>query len=217
MEKRPVKRLLVALLSGAIALPGCATWLYTDAPLGEPVGPHDPADWNGAWLDPNGQSIAWLRVTPDGSSIEEAEHDASSPVDCTKISFKKSQLDYFNRHHSSWYVPSPKLDPATGNYDYGWLTNLLMQRKQDALVVGEFSQQIVTALVRSGDLPGEVLPSGHVILRGLQADHIDRLFATVPVANAMFVVRLPAALDPCHGKLVKDQESGNQGTRSSTD
>jgi hypothetical protein len=202
--RRPINHLLAALLLGAIALSGCATWLYTDAPLGEPAKPPDPADWNGAWLDPASQTITWLRVPPDGSGIEEARSGGSTPFDCTKISFGKSELNLFDRQHSDWSMPTPRKDPATGNYDYGWLTNLLMQRKQNALILAQFSQPIVIALVRAGDLPGEVQPNRNVILRGLQKEHVDKLFATVPIADAKVAVRLPAALDPCHVTPIKD-------------
>jgi hypothetical protein len=199
-----VKRLLrLAGLGLVLALStSCATWLYTDELLGEPVARHEPSEWNGAWLDPSAsRGLFWLRVSPDGSTIEQAEAGDIAQLDCGTIAFSRIDGDHFVRRHRNWYLSSPAVEPDSGLHGYTWLSDLAVLKEANALLIGRFSQANVTALVRSGELPGEVRADGSVVLRGLKQEHLERLLESVPLAGASVVVRLPDSMDPCRGKL----------------
>jgi hypothetical protein len=180
----------------------CATWLYTDELLGEPVGRHEPSEWNGAWLDASAsRGLFWLRVSPDGSTIEQAEAGEVAQLDCGRVAFARIEGDHFVRRHRNWYLSAPAMDPASGLHGYRWLGDLAARKDGSTLLIGRFSQANVATLVRSGELPGEVRPDGSVVLRGLKPAHLERLFESVPLAGASVVVRLPDSMDPCRGKL----------------
>jgi hypothetical protein len=205
METRSIKALLVALVSGALGA-ACSPWLFTDVPIGEPVESLAPADWNGAWLDPNSGQGFWFRVAPKGGPLEffwpTGDGEGSRLYACPDESNVKFEPFFpIERRYGEWFLDARK-DRETGYYMYSGFLDLLLRNKNGSLIASDFSKAAVQKMTREGQLPGEVQPNGNVVLRGLQQEHLDKLIATAWAEEKFAVAaRLPRELDPCHGTL----------------
>lgn len=175
---------------------GCIPWVYSEQPLGEAVAALKPEEWNGVWLDEQGNLVRFLVTDFEGGELLMTEQgicegQRREGTDDTAVRMRQTD---------GWYFPHFAVRDR-GHYDVVGV----FRRDNEALVFCPVRISRVKELVTEGALPGH-LEKEDVVLGLLTNQHYKILLATErPVfacdpGESHVSVRLPAALDPC-GKV----------------
>jgi hypothetical protein len=172
----------------SMLLIGCVT-TFSAEPLGEAIAVLKPDEWNGVWMDMEGNLGRVLVVdSADGKLLLIEDWKDCSAKSTANDTDRIVQL----RQSGSWYFGSPEKKEVL--YD----VSLAFRRDGEALFICLADDERVRDLVVSGALPG-FLYEGEVVIWPLSPDQYSVLlsFARPAFREVGVFMRLPAELDPC--------------------
>jgi hypothetical protein len=188
---RSIEPCAVAAVFGFLStlLVGCVT-TFSAEPLGETIANLKPDEWNGLWMDKQGD-LARVRVVDSagGKLLLIQDWKDCSARTTSSDTDRVVQL----RQSGSWYFENPKKKKEV-LYEV-WLA---FHRDREALFMCVADDERVRELVVSGALPGFVY-EGDVVIWPLSRDQYSVLLSdSRPAFRAVDVfMRLPGELDPC--------------------
>lgn len=186
IETRAVAAVFGLLLSTLVV--GCVT-TFSAEPLGEAIAILNPDEWNGVWMDKQGD-LARVRVvdSADGKLLLIQDWKDCSAKTAANDTDAVVQL----RQSGSWYFESPKKKEVL--YEI-WLA---FRRDGETLFTCVADEERMRELVVSGALPGFV-HEGDVVIWPLSPDQYSVLLSDARPAFRVVdaFMRLPAELDPC--------------------